>query len=232
MADEKAHGPNWLLGVDKLTTPTFDFLGVKLRDKLRTWMAKTARERATIRRFEKEFLYRHMDLRGYGAVMYEGMLENMVPILLERQFEVIKPLIIFAVTEHQIPPERAFEVLLQGVDSGPQATNLTGGELILSSAAASVLNSLIAVHTATLMFRYTHLPLAVHIEYPDMTDEEFEILMQDPATLQGISSAMDPGTDQATKLFAKTLTEAYGHPFDEAAFDKLCDNPPPEKPGE
>jgi hypothetical protein len=114
VADEKHGGPNWLLGLDKLTAPTFDFLGIKLRDKLRAWLTQKARERALLRRFEKGFLYRHVDLLDYGDEQYAAMLTNMGPIMLERQYAYVAPLVRFAVTEYKIPPDRAFDLVLMG----------------------------------------------------------------------------------------------------------------------
>ena len=120
MADDKHDanpsncGPNWLFGVDKLTAPTFDFLGLKLRDKLRSWLNQKARERALLRRFEKEFLYRHVDLLNYSDDQYVAMLVNVTGIMLGRQYEHLSPLVHFAVTEFKIPPERAFECVLKG----------------------------------------------------------------------------------------------------------------------
>lgn len=84
MADEKhsgqsghsGGGQNWPFGLDKVTSSTFDFLGIKLRDKLRSWLNQKARERALLRRFEKEFLYRHVDLLNYGNDQYAALIAN------------------------------------------------------------------------------------------------------------------------------------------------------------
>lgn len=38
----------------------------ELRDTIRGWMSKKANERAALRRAEKSFLYRQLDLQDYG----------------------------------------------------------------------------------------------------------------------------------------------------------------------
>ena len=219
MAEEKHHagGPNWLLGLDKLTSPTFDFLGIKLRDRLRSWLYQKARERALLHRFEKGFLYRHVDLLNYGDDQYAAMLANVTGVMLERQYENIVPLVHFAVAEFKIPPERAFECVLKGFERSP--ITLTGGERILYSAAAGVLDILILIQAAQMLFQWVHIPSAFHLENPGASDEAIENLMQDAATLKAVSDAMEPAGAEVTKWFAKTLCEAYGQPFDEKAFD-------------
>jgi len=209
-----------LFGLDKLTAPTFDFLGIKLRDKLRAWLNQKARERALLRRFEKDFLYRHVDLLNYGDDQYAAMLTNMSGVMLERQLAYITPLVRFAVTGFKVQPERAFDCVLKGFEhDAVTLTSLTGGELILFSAAAGVLDVLLTIQTAQMLFQFTHIPSAFHLENPDAPDAAIEQLMQEESTLQAVSDAMDPAGAEIAKLFAKTLSEAYGQPFDEKAFE-------------
>src|SRR6267142_1173939 len=94
MANEKNRSPhsgsgtNWLFGLEKLTTPSFDYLGIRLRDKLRAYLTKKARERAVLRKFEKGFLYRHIDLLSYGADQYSAILETIADHMMEQHFEI------------------------------------------------------------------------------------------------------------------------------------------------
>jgi hypothetical protein len=228
MADEKhpghsgqsgGAGQNWLFGLDKLTSPTFDFLGIKLRDKLRAWLNQKARERALLRRFEKDFLYRHLDLLNYGNDQYAAMLANVGGIMLERQLVYIAPLVRSAVIEHKIPPDRAFDCIMNGFQHESLMPTLTGGELILYSAAASVFDSLLVAQVAQMVFQFAHIPSGVHLENPKVSDTDIEQLMQDEATLHSVSDGMDPAGTEVAKCFAKILCEAYGQPFDEKAFD-------------
>ena len=43
--------------------------------------------------------------------------------------------------------------------------------------------------------------------------------MAQDSTLQSVSDAMGGGGTEISKMFAKALSEAYGQPFDEKAFD-------------
>ena len=96
---------------------------------------------------------------------------------------------------------------------------LTGGERILYSAAAGVMDILILVQTTQMLFQFTHIPSAFHLENPDAPDVVIEQLMQDDAALKAVSDAMGPAGADVSKWFAKTLCKAYGQPFDEKAFD-------------
>src|SRR6266404_5251469 len=107
-------GTNWLLGLEKLTTPSLEYVGIKIRDKLRAWLNEKARERALLRRAEKETLYRQLDLLNYGADQYAAVLENSLEVLLEQHFRTVGPLVRLAVTHYNIAPDRAFEYIIEG----------------------------------------------------------------------------------------------------------------------
>ena len=163
-------------------------------------------------------MYRHIDLLSNSADYYAAMLETMSGMMIERHFEIVAPMVRFAITEFQIPPERAFDCVSQGFTREP--VTLAGGELVLYSVAAGALDVLLAVQTSQLVFQYTHIPPSVHPENPELSDAEIETIMQDPATLQTMSDAMDPNVFHIAKRFAKALADAYGFPFDEKAFDE------------
>ena len=85
-------GANLLLGLDRLTTPMFEFLGLKLRDTVRTWMSAKAKDRAALRRFEKDFLYRQIDIRNYADDQFTGLLDLIAERMIERHISTFKPL--------------------------------------------------------------------------------------------------------------------------------------------
>lgn len=220
MADEKhSGGQNWLFGLDKLTAPTFDFLGIKLRDKLRAWLNQNARERALLRRFEKDFLYRHIDLLNYGNAQFSAMMSNASALMVERQFQNVAPVVKYAVVECGVPPDKAFDAVMKGFRSGPEEPlTLTGGEGLLYSAAASTFDVLLSFQIAQMLFHYSHAGSAFHLENPDAPDEIIERFMQDETTLHAISEAMETPGAEIAMLFAKALSEAYGQPFNESSF--------------
>ena len=104
-------------GSAKLTSPTFEYLGFKLRDTIRSWMSSKVKERAALRRAEVGFLYRQLDLLDYGNDQYAAYLESMTKVMLDRHFDVITPLAKQVVAERKIPPERSMEILHAGLQS-------------------------------------------------------------------------------------------------------------------
>jgi hypothetical protein len=89
----------------------------------------------------------------------------------------------------------------------------------LYSAAAGALNVFLTLQTAQMLFQYTHIPTAFQLENPDASDAAIEDLMAQESTLQSVSDAMGGGGTEMAKMFAKALSEAYGQPFDDKAFD-------------
>ena len=207
------NSPNWLFGLDKLTTPALDFVGLKLRDKLRVYLSEKARERIMLRRFENEFLYRQIDLLNYGGDQYAAYLQTMGDTMLKRHFETLLPVIRFAISDFKIQPEKAFECILSGFSR--KTVELTGGELILFSAAAGVMDILLTLQVAMLIFQFAHVPSSVHSQNPNITDEQIEEMMQDEATMATLSNAMPSSDWGAARWFAKTFAEIYGVEWDE-----------------
>jgi hypothetical protein len=205
--------PNWLLGLDKLTTPSFDYVGLKLRDKLRAYLNENARDRAMLRRFEKEFLYNQIDLLNYGADQYAAYLETMGGTMLQRHFQTLLPVVRFAVLDFKIQPERAFECILAGFSR--ENIKLSGGELILFSAAAGAMDIILTLQVAKLMFQLANVPSSVHLQNPNITNEQIEVIMQDEATMAALSNAMLSSDWGTAKWFAKTFAEIYEFEWDE-----------------
>jgi hypothetical protein len=175
--------------------------------------------RALLRRFEKEFLYRHIDLLNYGNEQFAAVMSNASAIMVERQFQNVAPLVKYAVTECRVPPDKAFDAVLKGFRWGPdEPLTLTGGEGLLYSAAASTFDVLLSFQVAQMLFQFAHTSSAFHLENPDAPDEVIELFMQDEATLKAISEAMQTPGAEIAMLFAKALSEAYGQPFHEQAF--------------
>jgi hypothetical protein len=148
-------------------------------------------------------------------------------VIIERHFKTVVPMIHFAVTKFEIPPERAFDSIIKGFGHVP--VTLTDGEFVLYSVAAGVLDVALVIQTAQLVFQFTHIPSSVHFNNPEISDEEIEAIMQDPATMQAVSDAMDPNVGGIAKRFAKALADAYGLPFDGEAFDKAYDSGSPPR---
>jgi hypothetical protein len=222
--ESKSGGTNWLMGLDKLTTPTLDYFGIKIRDSLRVWLNEKARDRALLRRFEKEFLYRQIDLLNYGSDQFGAMLEKLSAVMLERQFQNVSMLVSHAVKECNLPSEKAFAAVMEVLETrsdktkSDEANNLTSGEVVLKVAVLTVFDTMLTFQVVQMLFHYCQTGAAFHQLNPDVTDEKIESLMQDDKTMQAISDAMEAPMAEFAKFFAKSISEAYGHPFDEESF--------------
>jgi hypothetical protein len=60
-ARASSSGTHWLLGFDQIDGRTLDYLGIRLQGKFQAYLNKKARERARLKKFEKEFLYRQVE---------------------------------------------------------------------------------------------------------------------------------------------------------------------------
>jgi hypothetical protein len=218
MAEEKnasqGAGTNWLVGVDKITTPTFEFIGFRIRDKLRTWLSQKARERVVLRRLEQEVLYRQVDLVNYGCDQFIASLDVSLELMLARHFETITPLIAAAVSAHQLKPERALECLAAGHTSKWADTSaLNLGELVLYTLGASVLDLAISFYCVRLMCHYTQVPAMVQLNDPEITDEDVDEVMQDEKTFETVAEAVkvtEADMEGVTNRFTNAIAHAYG----------------------
>ena len=224
-AGEAAKG----LGIGNLTSPTFEFLGFKIRDTIRGWMSAKSKERAALRRAEKAFLYRQLDLQAYGNDQYASCLEGIGAVMMDRHFSLITPLMRQIVNNHQIPPERTMEIFMHGFteldkDMEAHAHNrerpkLEGGELILYTLGAGLLDVALSVQSAKMLFHFTYMPAALHSNRPDVPDDVLDQMMQDHGLLKDISDQMETDTFDFTKRFVRLLHDAYGLPFDELEYE-------------
>ncbi len=218
------------LGIGKLTSPTFEYLGFKLRDTIRSWMSSKVKERAALRRAEVGFLYRQLDLLDYGNDQYAAYLESMTKVMLDRHFDVITPLAKQVVAERKIPPERSMEIFMQGFSQlyedlegqvqQRERPKLEGGELILYTLGSGVLDVALAIQSAKMLFHFTHMPAAVHLTQPDVPDEVLEQIMGEEDILKQISEGMETDTFDFSKRFVRFLHDAYNIPFDEVEYEK------------
>ncbi len=205
-------GPNWLLGADKLTTPTLEFLGFKIRDTIRSYLNSKARERAAVRKFEREFFIRQGDLLYYGADQFALTFPALEKELLDRTFARFESLMKAIAEEGAIDPTRALEVVTSGFIRRELKLE-SAHEIALFQSAASILDTLVATYSAQVMFHYCLVPSTVHRQDPEVSDDELDALMNNPDTMEQIQEEIDTTDHPLSERIARIVCRAYEIPY-------------------
>lgn len=202
-------GPNWTLGLDKLTTPTMEFFGIKLRDTIRSYLNSKARERAAVRKFEREFFIRQSELLYYSADQYASGFSALEAELLDRAFVRFENLVKKIAEEKSIEPMRVLELVKNGVIRTEMPLP-TSPEVALYHSAAYILDVLVASYSMQSVFHYCFIPSVIHRQNPSVSDEELDAVMADEATLDQIQEELAVPEHQIGLRIAKTVGAIYG----------------------
>ena len=174
-------GTNWTLGLDKLTTPTLEFLGLKIRDTVRTYLNSKVRERAAMRKFEREFFVRQSELLSYGSDQYALTFVGLEIELLDRAFVRFEAVVTRIAEEHAVDPIRALEVTFSGF-ARKELRLASAHEVAIYHAAAALLDTLVTTYSAQAIFHFCFIPSTVHRQHPLISDEDLDAIMEAPDT--------------------------------------------------
>jgi hypothetical protein len=221
---ETKHGTNWLSPVEKLVNPSLEFLGAKLKDKLRAWMSQKARERASLRRLQTDFVYRRIDYLGYGIEEFRTSYPPLMQEMLEQDIEAMKPALKIVINEYKIPIERAWVCLSYATD--PNNDFMESGEKLLCAMSRSLLEKVIMVDSTCTLFDCVQFPASFHAQNPSASNEDIEEHMNNSLKRLSHGDAHDnvtlgPVVQSAIRNLLISVSEVYGVEFDEAKFRRL-----------
>ena len=200
-----------MLGVDKLTTPTLEFLGIKIRDSVRSYLNSKARERAAVRKFEREFFVRQAELLSYGADQFALGFEKLESELLDRAFVRFEALMKSIAEGKAIEPLRALDIIACGV-ARKEMSLATAHEVAVYHSAAALLDVLVATYSMQGVFHFCFVPSIIHRQDPAVSDETLDGIMNTPETLEQIQDELEPPDHRLGERIVKSVAEAYGLP--------------------
>jgi hypothetical protein len=215
MPDETKSGTNWTLGLDRLLAPSFDLLGIRLRDKLRHFLSSKTRERVLLRQVKQEYLVRQIELRDFGADYFFRIIENGEQLLVEQHLDLVRPTIEFAIREGKISPNRALECLASGLTFKEAPPD--NFERILHTASGSVTNLILGFHVTKIFFHFSHFAAAAYAQTPTLTDEQLDELLEDPKTLDALSDSVTVSDSDVAVRFGKLVADIFGIPWESVA---------------
>ena len=200
----------------------FEFLGLKLRDTVRTWMSAKAKDRAALRRFEKDFLYRQIDIRNYADDQFTGLLDLIAERMIERHISTFKPLMKHGAEFYKVPPERALECIVAAFTHEEEPPcELSAGEMIFRTIGLAGMDTLLQIHMTEIVFALTRSPILAHMDNPEITDDQLDALLQNEEFREQMSPDIGWAPVALARGTVKCLRDAYGLPLDDKQLQDL-----------
>ncbi|MDQ8196236.1 hypothetical protein QEH59_17510 [Coraliomargarita sp. SDUM461004] len=189
-----SHPTNWLLGLDKVTAPTFEYLGFKLRDTVKSYLKSKTRERIATRRLEKNALIRHNELLYYSADQFASSFTEIEEAIVAKAIKQIERPLRNTIVRNEMQFDRVIEIMTHALRN-EDISYETDTEDLVHQITRSIFDSLIAISVIQHHFHYCQLPHVLYRQNPLIEDDEIDEIMSSEETIERLSEELENEVD-------------------------------------